>query len=218
MSIGEHYSNCPCTVRPNHGLHLVQETEYPWSGDVRLTVSPETPTEFTVYLRIPGWSAKNIVHVNGEAIAGAQPGQYLAIRRHWSSGDRIQLAFDMTTQILEANPAVAEDVGKLAIQRGPIVFCMEGLDQKTSAQFSNISDFRAHKGEGTKGRYDADLLGGVYVLEHPGSLERDEALSLYTPANAVHVEEKSATLALIPYYAWANRTPAPMQVWITAQG
>jgi DUF1680 family protein len=62
------------------------------------------------------------------------------------------------------------------------------------------------------------LLGGVYVLEHPGSLAKDDALSLYTPANAVHVEEKSATLTLIPYYAWANRTPAPMQVWITAKG
>jgi DUF1680 family protein len=198
-------------------LHVLQETAYPWNGDVQLTVSPEAPVEFTVYLRIPGWSAKSAVHVNGEAVTGAKPGEYLAVHRRWNAGDKIALAFDMTPQLIEANPAVAEDVGKVAMQRGPIVFCMESLDQKASIAERSISDFRAHKGEGTKGHYDAELLGGVYVIEHPGSLAKDESLGLYTPAEAAHVEESTATLTMIPYYAWANRTPAPMQVWVTSK-
>jgi DUF1680 family protein len=198
-------------------LHLVQETSYPWNGDIHLTVSPETSTEFTVYLRIPGWSATNAVKVSGESIEGAVPGQYLAIRRRWTAGDRVHLALDMTPQLLAANPAVAEDVGKVAIERGPIVFCMEALDQNPSLHYANLSDFRAHTKSGVSGRYEPDLLGGVYVLEHEGSLAKDEALGLYTPAGAVRVEERPAPLKLIPYYAWANRAPSAMQVWITAK-
>ena len=92
-----------------------------------MTISPATPAEFTVYVRIPGWSANSSVKVNGSELRGARPGEYLPIRRRWSANDSIELSFDMKTRLLESNPAVAEDRGRVAFQRGPIVFCMERL-------------------------------------------------------------------------------------------
>jgi DUF1680 family protein len=195
-------------------LKLIQETDYPWSGDVHLTVTPAQPSEFTIYLRIPGWSVQNNVLVNGKVVDGARPGEYLAIRRRWAEGDQIKLALDMTPQMIEANPAVSEDVGKLAMQRGPIVFCMESLDQQGHAGQVSMSDFVAHKTKETKGHYDPKLLDGIYVLEHPGSIVKGEAAGLYQSTNDAHPEETATTLTLVPYYAWANREPAPMQVWI----
>jgi DUF1680 family protein len=196
------------------GLKIVQKTEYPWKGDVELTVSPAKPHEFTVYLRIPGWSQKNSVRVNGRAVDGAKPGEYLAVRRTWNPGDRIELAMDMTPHLLRANQAVMEDVGKVAMQRGPVVFCMEGLDQKAPTEERNLANFRvALQGE-TKVRYDAGMLGGVAVLEHPGKLMEHDSTKLYQSAAANEVTGEATTLTLIPYYAWANRKPSPMQVWI----
>jgi DUF1680 family protein len=198
------------------GLKIAQETSYPWAGDVRLTVSPAQTKEFTVYLRIPGWSGKNTVAVNGKAVEGARPGEYLAIRRVWSAGDRVELGMDMTPQLIEANPSVTEDVGKLVLQRGPVVFCMEELDQATQTEQINLGDYVAVKAGGTKAGFDAGLLGGVVVLEHPGQLRRAETLGLYEAVGVgiAGADEKRTTLKLIPYYAWANRERSAMQVWI----
>ncbi len=197
------------------GLNIVQKTNYPWTGDVQIAVSPAQPAEFTVYLRIPGWSTKNSVRVNGKAIDGAQPGEYLAIRRRWASGDHVEIAMDMTPQVLEANPAVMEDVGKLVLQRGPVVFCMEELDQKVRSRQINMGDYAAHKTGETKAHFDPDLLDGVVVLEHPGSITpAAEQVGLYHAATTSPDTHDATTLTLIPYYAWANRTPSSMQVWI----
>ena len=186
------------------------------AGDVHLTVSPAQPKEFTVFARIPAWSQTNSVRVNGEAINGATPGESLAIHRRWKAGDRVDLAFDMTPRVLRANPAVAEDVGKVVLQRGPIVFCMEDLDQTIHAHQRNLGDFVAHGTGETKARFDPALLGGITVLEHPGSLRPAEPhAALYQPASQQQAgTDEPITLTLIPYYAWANRSPSAMQVWI----
>jgi DUF1680 family protein len=195
------------------GLKISQKTEYPWKGDVSMTVSPAKSQEFTVYLRIPGWSAGNSVRVNGKTVDGAKAGEYLAIRRKWSTGDRIELAMDMTPRLLKANAAVMEDVGKTAMQRGPIVFCMEGLDQAEENHGLNMANLRLDlKGE-TKVRFEPETLGGVTVLEHPGSFVAG-APDLYRTASPGPGEKNGTMLKLIPYYAWANRKPSPMQVWI----
>ncbi len=197
-------------------LKLTQQTQYPWQGNVHLTVTPARATEFTLFLRIPGWSQSNTVTVNGQPTAGAQPGQYLPVRRQWHPGDTVELAFDMTPQILRANPAVTEDIGKVAIQRGPIVFCMEGLDQQAHPAAINLAAFRAHTStQTTTARFDPNLLNGVIVLEHPGSISPiTEQAALYEPATASPQPGTDTTLRLIPYYAWANRSPTAMQVWI----
>jgi DUF1680 family protein len=203
-------------LHDGNGLKILQKTNYPWKGQVKLTVSPATPAEFALYLRIPGWSAKNSVKVNGAPISGARTGEYLTVRRKWSANDIVEMDFDMTTHLLKANPAVSEDRGRVAFQRGPIVFCMEQPDQLDRAGAGNLSGYVAHLGEDTKANFDANLLNGVMTLEHPGTIRRTAAHpGLYFPASeAVEAKEIPTTLKLIPYYAWANRGPAAMQVWI----
>jgi hypothetical protein len=197
-------------------LKLQQYTRYPWSGDVKLVVTPAAANEFSVYVRIPGWSAQNIVKVNGNPIAGARPGEYLCIRRRWSASDTIDLSFDMTVQALRANPAVNEDRGRVAFQRGPLLFCMEGVDQPSADPGSSLSDYIAHLEAPTASRFDTELLGGVMVLDHAGAVVHPtDDHGLYFPATEdEHFRETSSALKLIPYYAWANRTPSIMQVWI----
>ena len=202
-----------------NGLSIQQKTGYPsgypWSGEVRMTISPATPAEFTVYVRIPGWSQHSSVKVNGSEVSGARPGEYLPIRRRWSANDSIELNFDMTTRLLQSNLAVAEDRGRVAFQRGPIVFCMERLDQASQRRDLNLSNYTVELHAPTTARFAPELLDGVMVLEHPGAISLPEEQRLYYAANdAAKAQEIPTTVKLIPYYAWANRAPAAMQVWI----
>jgi uncharacterized protein len=206
-------------LHDGNGLRIRQQTHYPWSGDVRLTITPATPGEFTVFVRVPSWSRSNSVKVNGDSIAGAQPGQYLPIRRRWSANDTIDLGFDMATQALRANPAVSEDRGRIAVQRGPVVFCMEQLDQPDHDTKINLNDYTARLDVPTDAHFDADLLEGVMVLDRPGAIVQPTVdRGLYFPASETEQPEVTSTnLKLIPYYAWANREPSRMQVWILYQ-
>lgn len=202
-------------LHDGNGLRVVQKTQYPWEGNVQMEVTPERPAEFAVYLRMPAWSAHSTVRVNGEPIGGAEPGRYLEVRRRWTSGDRVEIAFDMTPHVLRANPAVTENTGRVAFQRGPVVFCMEGLDQATRPQQRNLAGFSVRSAGATSAAYDASLLDGVMVLEHQGSHEETPpATALYFAADTPPAEAQPTMLKMIPYYAWANRQPSEMQVWI----
>ncbi|HKO18666.1 MAG TPA: beta-L-arabinofuranosidase domain-containing protein [Acidobacteriaceae bacterium] len=196
-------------------LKVEQTTNYPWNGDVKLTVSPSTPKEFVMYVRIPGWSAKNSVKVNGKEIAGAKPGEYLPIRRRWAENDTIDLRFDMTTHLLKANPAVTEDRGRVAFQRGPLVFCMEHLDQADHSAGMNLAGYTVLPDPATTEYFEPALLDGVMVLTHPATISKSATdMALYFPASTPKPPESATTVRLIPYYAWANRESASMQVWI----
>jgi DUF1680 family protein len=196
-------------------LKVQQKTNYPWSGDVEMTVSPATPKEFVMYVRIPGWSTKNRVKVNGKEIAGAKPGEYLAIRRRWAANDTIDLSFDMTTRMLKANPAVTEDRGRVAFQRGPIVFCMEHLDQPNHEVGMNLAGYTVLPEGATTEQFEPQLLDGVMVLTHPATISKTATdVPLYFPASTPKAPVSPTTVKLIPYYAWANRESASMQVWI----
>ena len=202
-------------LQDGSALKVQQKTNYPWSGDVKIAVSPATPSEFTVYVRIPGWSVNNTVKVNGKDFAGAKPGQYLAIKRRWAANDTIDLSFDMTTHLLKANPAVTEDRGRVAFQRGPVVFCMEHLDQKDHAPGVSMADYTVRLDGATTAKYEPILLDGVMTLAHPGTISKSADSGLYFSAEkAAKPVVTPTTLTLIPYYAWANREPASMQVWI----
>jgi uncharacterized protein len=196
-------------------LKVEQKTNYPWEGKVKIAVSPATPSEFVVYVRIPGWSTKNSVTVNGKEVAGAKAGEYLAIRRKWAANDTIDLNFDMTTRLLRANPAVTEDRGRVAFQRGPIVFCMEHLDQPSHGAGMNLAGYTVLPDAETVAQFEPKLLDGVMVLTHPATIsETATDMALYFPASMPKPPASPTTVKLIPYYAWANRDPASMQVWI----
>jgi len=208
-------------------LRIHQQTHYPWESEVRLTITPEQPADFTLHVRIPAWSRQTTLRVNGNwigdgSVLGNSSGHsspiragYLPIRRRWGPGDTVEIFFDMSTRLLKANPAVNEDRGRVAFQRGPVVFCMEMLDQPAAAQSPDLVAYTAHLNAASASRFEPDLLGGVVVLDHPGSIVRNSADGLYYSAPSSDAPRESpTTLKLIPYYAWANRAPSAMQVWI----
>jgi uncharacterized protein len=217
-------------LHDGNGLKIRQQTRYPWAGDVRLTITPAAPSEFTVFVRIPGWSnpgaGQNTVKVNGAPLesaqaAGVRPGTYLPLRRRWAAGDVIELSFAMPVQALRANPAVNEDRGRVAFQRGPCVFCMEQLDQADADSTINLSDYTASLNAASldapdSEQFDPGLLDGVMVVERKGTIVQPTVdRGLYFPVSESEDPQQTATtLKLIPYYAWANRAPSAMQVWI----
>jgi DUF1680 family protein len=199
-------------------LKFVQKTNYPWDGDVKLTVSPAEPADFAVNVRIPGWAKSAKVAVNGKAFEGAKPGEYLSIKRRWSPGDTVTLAFPMAAEIVASNPRVEENLGRVAVQRGPIVYCMEGLDQNAAAaDFAEVAIVVNPKAlKAFEVEHKPALLEGVTVLKHSGAVyeSASDKGPLYADATAATPKTRAESLTLIPYYAWANRKPTEMQVWI----
>ena len=198
------------------GLKVVQNTKYPWGGMAEINVAPTKPTEFTFYLRIPGWSDGTQVEINGKPVPGATAGQYLALRRRWSSGDVINVKFNMTPQIVEANARVVDDYARVAVQRGPLVYCLEQLDQPGGVPLYDISlDLRPKDASRFQEEFEPNLLGGITVLKHVGAATPQSASGskLYYRYTSDSAPTRPVELQFIPYYAWANRAPTPMQVW-----
>ena len=166
---------------------VTQETKYPWEGAVRLTLGMKGNVKTQVRLRIPGWCKQYTVSVNGNAVEPAVEKGYAVLDGKWKDGDVIDLSMDMPVEVVEADPRVKEDVGKRAVQRGPLVYCIEEADNQTD--FDAITIMPDAPWEAG---FDADLLTGV-----------------------VKITDGSATY--IPYYAWDNREPGKMKVWIPLQ-
>src|SRR6266513_4466908 len=198
------------------GLKVRQKTNYPCDGDVEITVTPAEASHFTFYLRIPGWAERAQVSVNGKALTGAQPGEYLPIQRRWSPGDAIRLQMDMTPQMIQANPRLVDDTGRVAIQRGPLVYCMEELDQPNGVALTDVAvDLGQEAGALFHSELRSDLLGGVHVLRHMGAVydKTSSRDALYSRYQGEPVKTRRVPLTFIPYFAWANRQATPMQVW-----
>jgi uncharacterized protein len=195
-------------------IKVQQKTNYPWDGTVKLSVSPPAPKDFTLYARIPGWATNATVAVNGKPQSGVKAGEYLAIRRSWNPGDTVILTFPMNTEVVASNPRVAEDRGKVAVRRGPIIYCMEELDQPKGVALADASIGLSQSAKFTS-EYKADFLDGVTVLHHRGGVfevsSAEEAL--YAPARLTPPRTRPEDLTFIPYYVWANRQPCAMQVW-----
>lgn len=197
-------------------LKVRQKTNYPWDGSVEITVTPAEPTEFTFFLRIPGWTDRAQVGVNGKPVAGATPGQYLPIRRRWSAGDVIRVQFNMKPQLLEANTQVIENNGRVAVQRGPLVYCLEQIDQPEGVALKDVAlNLGPRSNTQFQEEFQKDLLGGIILLRHAGAAfgESAEHSPLYFRYSGEARTSKPLSLTFIPYYAWANRTATPMQVW-----
>jgi DUF1680 family protein len=200
-------------------LKITQKTRYPWEGTVDFAVDPVKPTEFTFYLRIPGWSRDTKVRVNGEPInSGVKAGEYLPLRRRWQAGDQVQLALDMTPRLMVSSPRLEENVGRIALQRGPVVYCLEKLDQASVQALSNVAlVIKEDSPAGFSSEFRPDLLGGVVVVHHSGIESRGAGGRelLYHPVeDRAELTTQPMGLTFIPYYAWANRTPSAMKVWV----
>jgi hypothetical protein len=199
-------SSAKINLNPDLKISITQATQYPWDGEVKMVVSPEKSGRFALSLRIPGW-AKNqpipgdlytyttpekdavTIKVNGTVIAFKAKNGYAVINRKWEKGDVVNYSLPMTIHRVKANAKVAEDFGKVAIERGPIVFCLEGVD--------NLKIDQVFLAPGNK-------LTAVF---NPGLLNGIETIS-------AHDGSDQELFTAIPYYTWNNRGAGKMKVWI----
>lgn len=168
---------------------LQQVTDYPWDGGVTLKVeSLAKPLKREIRLRIPSWCKQHEISVNGDKQENypIEMG-YAVIAKEWREGDEISFSMDMPVEIVEADPRVKENIGKRAVQRGPLVYCMEEVDNPEFDDLILTSDSKFSSS------FNDSLLNGITVIE---------------------AVTNSKTIKLIPYYAWDNREPGQMKVWI----
>ncbi len=189
-----------------------QETRYPWDGGVLVTLSPDSPVELTVRLRIPGWARGEpvpsdlyrfvgsdppppVLKVNGEAVALSLESGFASVRRVFETGDRIELTLPMPVRRVQSHPEVENNRGKLALQRGPIVYAAEAVDNG-----GRVLDLVLPQDAELTADYRDDLLGGVVALA--GTARRGGS---------------DVAFLAIPYFSWANRGPGEMTVWIPSE-
>jgi DUF1680 family protein len=192
-------------------VRVIQETDYPWDGTVRINVYPEAPLDATLHVRIPGWARETPVPsdlyvfaderaeiasmaINDEDVPLSLDDGFATVRRTWRSGDVVSLSLPMPVRRVRAHPSVEENVGKLALQRGPLVYVAESVDNDGGVRGLVLPLDR----DVTAG-YREDLLGGVVALR--GTARR---------------EGRDVPFTAIPYFAWANRGPGEMVLWIPA--
>jgi uncharacterized protein len=199
-------------------IEVSQKTGYPWEGAVELTISPAAAKEFTVFLRVPAWAHGAKLSVNGKAEPAPQAGAYAALKRKWNPGDRVTLAMDVMPRLTSANPRVRENLGKVAVERGALVYCLEELDQPKGVSLFDWT--LAGANAPSRSEWRADLLGGVTVVHHPARATAESAVldPLYSTFAARPAgKDKPGDLTFIPYYTFANRGASAMEVWIPLQ-
>ncbi|MEI9418041.1 glycoside hydrolase family 127 protein [Mesorhizobium sp. Cs1321R2N1] len=191
---------------------LAQASRYPWDGAVEITVEPQAPVAFTLHLRVPGWSSGARLEINGEAVDLEEltSDGYAAIRRNWTKGDRVRLDLEMPIERLYANPEVRQDAGRVALSRGPLIYCVEATDNDTSLHRLTLP-----RTAGIEAHDEPDLLGGVVTLSATAQADADAGDGwrdgLYRSEPPAKVETR---LTAIPYFAWDNREPGEMLVWL----
>lgn len=193
-------------------LALTQETEYPWNGRVRLIVQQCPATEFSLKLRIPGWTERFGLRINNQLANAPTPsGSYASVRRIWRAGDVVDIAFPMPTRLVEANPLVEETLNQVALKRGPLVYCLESPDLPRGVHLIDVS---VRADVDLVARFDSSLLSGVVTVDGTGWARQTEDWTgaLYRPLTAATA--KPANLHFIPYFAWANRGNSDMSVWL----
>ena len=190
---------------------ISQETNYPWDGKVSITVNSDGAKEFGLGLRIPGWCRDARVAVNGEQVdlASVTVDGYAIIKRQWQDGDKVEVDLPMEPVRMRANPLVRADIGKVAIQNGPVVYCLEEVDNGP-----NLHAVVLPKDAELELSFREDLLGGVNVITAQALKAKEEAWGpeLYK-ANG-YTQYEPVKLTFVPYYAWVNREPGEMTVWV----
>jgi DUF1680 family protein len=200
-------------------VQLTQQTGYPWEGSVQITVSPDRKTKFPLLVRIPGWAQNEPVpgntyrytdastetytlSVNGKPATATPKDGYAVIEREWRKGDVVALNLPMPVRRIAAMDSVKANQNRVALQRGPLVYCVEHVDNGGKAMNLIVPD-----GVQFTSAYQADLLGGVVTLQ-------GEAPSVSISGDGASVSTVTKKITAIPYYAWANRGKGQMQLWL----
>lgn len=197
-----------------------QSSNYPWDGEVTINLNPDKKAKFTLYVRIPGWAtgkavpgdlyhfvkmpAKTVeVMVNGklEQLIEIKNG-YVAFNREWKKGDQVKVLLPMDVREVASKEEVIANVDRVALQRGPLVYCVEGADNRGKAW-----NFLLPEGTPFASVFKKDLLEGITTIEF-------DAPVIQTSADGLSVSTTSKTITAIPYYSWCNRGSNPMQVWL----
>jgi DUF1680 family protein len=206
ISIHLYASNTAEIPLGDRAITLEQTTTYPWHG--RIAIKVNTPGKFTLNLRVPDWSRDAKITVNGASQDSA------SITREWHAGDEVLLDLPMPAQLVEAHPHVAENTNRIAITRGPLVYCAETVDNSQI----DLRDIRISRDAALRDQYDASLLNGATQLTARGGVDAPAKLRpLYGPGNNPQLARVERDMIFIPYYAWANRAPGRMQVWHRVQ-
>jgi DUF1680 family protein len=205
-------------------VQVVQETDYPWDGRVRIQVIPEVPgMKFTLLLRIPGWAqgkplatdlyqylndapADVRIEVNGKVIPLDMKKGYARIQRTWRSGDVVDLNLPMIIRRVAAHDSVAADQGRVALERGPIVFCAEWPDNAGG----HVRNLLLGDDAELYTEFRANLLNGIQVI-------RGKAVGYKVGEDEHSLEKKEQDFTVIPYYAWAHREKGEMAVWLVRE-
>jgi DUF1680 family protein len=188
----------------------VRETSnYPWSGDIKIEIDPETPAAFEVKVRIPGWCQGAKVAVNGQPVAVEDAvNGYLTIERTWTKGDVITLDLPMPPVRLYAHPAVRPDAGRVALKRGPLVYCIEEADNPGG----RVQRYKLPRNAELKTSTRADLFDGIVTLTADAiAIDESDWNTLYRTSAP---KDGPAKLTALPYYLWANRGQGSMLVWV----
>lgn len=191
-------------------LRLRQTTRYPWDGAIRIDVDPGTARTLDIALRIPGWCRKAALKVNGEAVdlKSVTRDGYAHLNRTWKSGDAIELTLDMPVERVFANPAIRQDAGRVALMRGPLLYCLEGADNKRP-----LNNYVLPANAALAAKFEEGVLGGVVTLSGTALADDPEGWGqdLYRQAP---VARKPSAIKAVPYYAWDNRDKGEMLVWL----
>ena len=192
-------------------VHVTETSSYPWSGAIRIAIDPETPAEFALKLRIPAWVRKPTLAVNGQPvdIAANSRNGYVAIRRTWSKGDAVALDLPMQAERVYANPNVRQDVGRVALKRGPFVYCAEQVDNPGGL----VTATKLIRGSEVKEVVRQDLFDGIVTLTAAGAAASidDWGSALY---GSEPPREMPVQVTAIPYFLWSNRGAGAMSVWL----
>ena len=190
---------------------IEEKTDYPWNGLIEFKINGDS--KFTLFLRKPGWSKEFSIVINGEKIQPTLENGYILINRRWQKGNLLKVDFQMKPELLESQPNIKDNVGRVAIRKGPIIYCVEGADNP----WGDVWNLEIPKDVRLSQEY-RDILGGVVIIRGKGYINEPESWKeLYLTEKEASSLKKEVEFTAIPYYSWANRTPGPMEVWIKAR-
>ena len=188
------------------------ESTYPWDGKVRLTIEDPGAAPWTLSLRVPAWCKGASATVDGRAVGTLGAGGYLRIERAWKPGGVVELDLPMPARLTEAHPRIESTRGCVAIERGPLVYCLETADNPDG----HVADLEIDTAAPLESVWAPDRLGGVVLVKATGWAvdTRPWANQLYREVGAPPAARRRVALTAVPYYAWANREPGAMRIWI----